>query len=194
MGANGRGSKVGRIDPSHRDTSARPTPGPHIGFICLPTLIIAQTHPAWRDRFASTPSKLYLRADYRRRMMQKFWPWASRFHLPASGHAGHKVRPASATPPPAKTTPTHAAHATSRSTVQRSKTRSRRQIALRHRSGRVGRHSCSRAARSGTECQARPHTAPTCPRGLQSMPATTGQANRRPLQRVRYRLCTSCSL
>ena len=73
MGANGRGSKVGRIDPSHRDTSARPTPGPHIGFICLPTLIIAQTHPAWRDRFASTPSKLYLRADYRRRTDGHFY-------------------------------------------------------------------------------------------------------------------------
>ena len=40
MGANSRRSKVSRINPSHRDTSARPTPGPHIGFICLRTLII----------------------------------------------------------------------------------------------------------------------------------------------------------
>ena len=124
MGANGRGSKVGRIDPSHRDTSARPTPGPHIGFICLPTLIIAQTHPAWRDRFASTPSKLYLRADYRRRMMQKLLAMGVvTISLASFGTCwAQSASPPPQTPPPAKTAPTHAAHATSRSTVQQFKT------------------------------------------------------------------------
>ena len=47
---------AGRWDPtvgaarsvaSARDKGDRPTPGPHICFICLPTFIIARTRPAW---------------------------------------------------------------------------------------------------------------------------------------------------
>jgi hypothetical protein len=37
-----------RRDAAHHDTGARPTPGPHIGFICLNPFIIPQKRPAWR--------------------------------------------------------------------------------------------------------------------------------------------------
>jgi hypothetical protein len=41
-GSQSWSSKVDSISPMDRDKGDRPTPRPHIGFICLPTFIIAQ--------------------------------------------------------------------------------------------------------------------------------------------------------